>query len=497
MRKDIFIAFGLLALVWGTPLPQDPNDEVEVISGPVSTNEGDFDGFGGFSPRVRVFVIPVQDTDYDYEERGSSNIGGFLEILKSILGARSYPTLTESKVEVEQRACLLCDLLQDTFTNVQGQIDDVRNRENEVDFVEGEDGFDINNSTHTQKVLEDGTVLHINKTTISDTDEDGNSFFFHKTVFHNVGGDEQNNTDEEEFDIVEEAEELETGIDDGLTCFKSGELPVTCQDAENGGGGGGGWPQEPEAESNYIARGEMVDLDPNMKGYLVGSGQKVVVWSTGMYGITGDNNKKKRTKEWADFLAEEGGYTVLIPDWFRGNNMPLGPFGPVFGPELAIWSRQVTNSTRILDDWQNVVLPYLEAKLTSNLNIGLVGTCWGSYPVVYLSRFDNVKFGISMHASHPGLIMSVNETESEVLSQIVAPQLFMTEGSYGVPGIEVPPSILPGGLADQVLGDKIQFEVFTDMKHGWTTGGDLSDPDVARDVDKAKTLALEVLAKYL
>eukprot|EP00092_Neocalanus_flemingeri_P014740 GFUD01015906.1.p1 GENE.GFUD01015906.1~~GFUD01015906.1.p1 ORF type:complete len:222 (+),score=60.22 GFUD01015906.1:116-781(+) len=219
MLKEIFIVFGLLALVWGTPLPQDPNDEVEVISGPVSTNEGDFDGFGGFGgfgPRVRVFVIPVQDTDYDYEERGSSNIGGFLEILKSILGARSYPTLTESKVEVEQRPCLLCDLLQDTFTNVQGQIDDVRNRENEVDFVEGEDGFDINNSTHTQKVLEDGTVLHINKTTISDTDEDGNSFFFHKTVFHNVGGDEQTDTDEEDFDIVEEAEELETGIDDGL-----------------------------------------------------------------------------------------------------------------------------------------------------------------------------------------------------------------------------------------------------------------------------------------
>ena len=71
----------------------DPNDEVEVISGPVSTNEGDFDfngfgGFGGSGPRIRVFVVPVENTDYDYEQRGHGNIGGFLSILKSILGAR-------------------------------------------------------------------------------------------------------------------------------------------------------------------------------------------------------------------------------------------------------------------------------------------------------------------------------------------------------------------------------------------------------------------------
>ena len=131
----------------------------------------------------------------------------------------------------EKQSCFLCDLLQDTITNVQGQIDDVRDRENEIDFIEGEDGFEINNSTHTKKVfcfprwypwhnsvqvLEDGTVLHINKTTISDTDENGNSFFFHRSVIHNVGGGDQDDTGEEEFETEAEAEELETGIDDGL-----------------------------------------------------------------------------------------------------------------------------------------------------------------------------------------------------------------------------------------------------------------------------------------
>merc|ERR1712215_129466 len=117
---------------------------------------------------------------------------------------------------VKNRSCLLCDLLQDTFTDVQDHIDDVKNRENEVDFVEGEDGFDINNSTHIQKVLEDGTVVHINKTTISDTDEDGNTFFSHQSVVHNIGGGDQDEVIEEENEIEDEAEELETGVDPGL-----------------------------------------------------------------------------------------------------------------------------------------------------------------------------------------------------------------------------------------------------------------------------------------
>ena len=154
----------------------------------------------------------------------------------------------------------------------------------------------------------------------------------------------------------------------GRVCFKSGPLTVTCQDNAGGGSAGGSWPQEPEVENTYIPKGEMVDLDPNMKGYLVGSGQKVVVWSADTAGITSEDTKKKTTKEWADFLAEKGGYTVLVPDWFRGNNA-VGPY-----PQTD-WTMQVTNWTRIQSDWKNVVLPYLETKLTAPLSIGLIGTC--------------------------------------------------------------------------------------------------------------------------
>ena len=234
----------------------------------------------------------------------------------------------------------------------------------------------------------------------------------------------------------------------------------------------------------------MVDLDPNMKGYLVGSGEKVVVWSTDTYGITGENSDKRRTKEWADYIAEQGGYSVLIPDWFRGDNMPGGTF-----PDTE-WTVRVTNWTRIEADWKSVVLPYLEKKRGPGLAIGLIGTCWGSYPVILLSRFSYIKCGISMHPSHDKLIPLVGQNETEVLSQVVAPQLFMTEGKTWVPG-GVSDSLKAGGIAEQILGDKITFEEFNDMEHGWTVGGDLGDQNVARDVEKAKKLAMDFFKKYL
>merc|ERR1712130_561211 len=115
------------------------------------------------------------------------------------------------------------------FQGVKEHIDDVRDRENEIggDYYFGsdsDDGFDVNNSTHTTKVLEDGSVVHINKTTISDTDEDGNSFFFHKSVIHTVNEGEESDGKEGEDEevltgipeyVVDEYSETPENVDDG------------------------------------------------------------------------------------------------------------------------------------------------------------------------------------------------------------------------------------------------------------------------------------------
>ena len=55
----------------------------------------------------------------------------------------------------------------------------------------------------------------------------------------------------------------------------------------------------------------------------------------------------------------------------------------------------------------------------------------------------------------------------------------------------------PGGLGEQVLGDRLQIVEFPDMKHGWTVRGDLAMEGVKRDVAKAVELAVQHFKKYL
>jgi len=215
----IFSVGALIISTLAAPSPQegDPNDDVEVlVNGPVSTNDPDYDyggDYGGFfgsgfpslfgAPRVRVVVVPVDEVGLD------GGVGGLGDILSSIFGpTRDLAPPSEGSADDCGVMCtFLKELLEGHLKGVREHIDDVRDRENEIggdyDFgSDSDEGFDVNNSTHTTKVLEDGSVVHINKTTISDTDEDGNSFFFHKSVIHTVN-DGQTSNDEE--DVEEEA----------------------------------------------------------------------------------------------------------------------------------------------------------------------------------------------------------------------------------------------------------------------------------------------------
>jgi len=206
IMKAALVILAIAYLTRALPVAQeDPNDDVEVLSGgPFDSRAGDQDPDNGFLfPRVRVFLVPVSsgDSDYyedgDYSESRGPHTDSLFSILQSFFGLRQ-----ESEAEAAPEPCLLCDVLEDSLRRVQGHIDSVRNRENEV--------------------LDDGSVVHINKTTIADTDENGNSFFFHRAVIHNIG-----NPDSDVADIpsLEDSQEepqgsqgsvAEDGVDAGL-----------------------------------------------------------------------------------------------------------------------------------------------------------------------------------------------------------------------------------------------------------------------------------------
>ena len=59
----------------------------------------------------------------------------------------------QQKFSEDDKPCFLCSIFEDSLKNVRNHINNVRDRENEVDISYGDDeGLDINNSTHTTKV---------------------------------------------------------------------------------------------------------------------------------------------------------------------------------------------------------------------------------------------------------------------------------------------------------------------------------------------------------
>jgi len=140
-----------------------------------------------------------------------------------------------------------CGLLCTMLTEFQARIDQVEHeikdihqkKEDEQNEIGGtgsgsdeeeQDGDDDKyDQTFEEKVLPDGTVVRINRTSFSDTSDDGSSFFFHSTAIHNIGdgtdvdGGEGNNEtiDDDVEDEVESlpdvSEDVDSGIDVGLT----------------------------------------------------------------------------------------------------------------------------------------------------------------------------------------------------------------------------------------------------------------------------------------
>jgi len=119
-----------------------------------------------------------------------------------------------------------CGLLCKVFKNFEGQI---KATQDAVDEIKSKiDGIDHHNSTFDQKVLPDGSVLHINRTTIHDSDEKGNGFFFHSSV-HHVVNDGMNKTavnetiPEDTVDVATIGETEEDNYDDILDILDQDE----------------------------------------------------------------------------------------------------------------------------------------------------------------------------------------------------------------------------------------------------------------------------------
>jgi len=213
------------AAVLGAPRPQDIPDLSEVELVPVVNNEGvDYDGeepvvivvrpssflpnipggFGGFGGFPGFGELP----------RLPASFGGFGDVaevptisLSDIFGSTNEQPLLPGK-----NGCgLICKVfktLEGQLGVMQGEIDGLKTQLHNKEVVEGT--YDNHTTTFDEKVLPDGSILRTNKTTIHDTDENGNGFFFQSSIHHVLQeSDEESKQEEEIIEVVTEKAETE------------------------------------------------------------------------------------------------------------------------------------------------------------------------------------------------------------------------------------------------------------------------------------------------
>jgi len=238
--------------------------------------------------------------------------------------------------------------------------------------------------------------------------------------------------------------------------------------------------------SAYEQQGKVVDLESGLQIYTVGEadGRPCVIWNYDIRGFNGG-----RTRERCDQLAAEG-FMVILPDYFRGN-VPeeCGPGDFACWGALVPIMNSLSNWTSLQSDW-NEVRAWAEEKGATDF--AAVGTCWGSYMTVRMSSLPEIAAGVSIHPSHSVMIPQLGEDETEILEQVIAPQLLL-------PTMSDSDNVKPGGLTETILTEKgveVSIVPFTTMRHGFLTRGNMDDPEVAAEVSRAMNVTVDFLEKH-
>merc|ERR1712126_175042 len=122
---------------------------------------------------------------------------------------------------------------------------------------EGDGEYDHHNSTFDEKVLPDGSVVRVNRTTIKDTDENGNSFFFSSSVHHVLQeGDAEEESEEEIPNDEEEDIPAVTDVEEDFNADQYDEeaelVPTDIDETKN---------EMPDESENEIEREAKSEFD--------------------------------------------------------------------------------------------------------------------------------------------------------------------------------------------------------------------------------------------
>jgi len=225
--------------------------------------------------------------------------------------------------------------------------------------------------------------------------------------------------------------------------------------------------------SNYNPKGQIINLG-DLPLYQVGTGKKAIILC---YDIFGWNEISKNVYTVADDIAGLTGYTVVMPDFYRGDPWPIGNFPPTSELEkraFSAWKDGVASDIVCRKDVYERVLPHLYSKKLTD--IGVIGLCWGGKQS-FLFGADSERFK-AVASVHGAWI------DAELTSALEVPLYYApAKGDTHV-------NIVRNALTKKKFAKQCVFKYFGNQQHGFCAArGDWSDRKVKKDVDLMLTQA--------
>lgn len=192
---------------------------------------------------------------------------------------------------------------------------------------------------------------------------------------------------------------------------------------------------------------------------------------------------KSRIVKISDWLAQQASCHVLVCDCFRGETKDDHA-------DMKKWFLSVPYEPNIASD-VTACVDYLE-KEKQVASFGAMGFCWGNWAIGKTCQFQAVPWKVAV-CPHPSFKVEnmFGGGDIEVMQSIACPVLMMPAGND-------PPYLRPNSEEFKAMPHKLSKSVpFEEMKHGWTTRGDMTDPKMKRDVEAALQETLKFIKQHL
>ena len=263
-------------------------------------------------------------------------------------------------------------------------------------------------------------------------------------------------------------------------------LPHLVRTMASGGGDGccppGSHGAPPPPAFDDQAKGSFVTVGESTPCYYVApdvaDSTKAMVLFPDVWGF------KSRILKIADWLSTEAGCHVLIFDPFRGETHDDHE-------DVQKWLGSVPYEPNVVTD-VTACVDYLKSNkgITS---FGAMGFCWGVWAAAKTSQAKLVDWK-AIVGPHPSLKLEpwlFGASDVELMHSMTCPVLVMPAGND-------PDYLLPDSAEFKAMPNPASKSIpFPDMVHGFSTRGDMTDPQMKRDVEACMQASLAFIKEHL